>query len=83
MAVLRVSRTFSEPQTRVCLIHFHTPSSPLRHHTQQAVQIIETAGPQPVVYGEFMHPDGDGPEKRPTVIIYGHYDVQPEDPVEE
>jgi len=44
---------------------------------------MDTTGPQPIVYGEFMHPNGNGPEDRPTVLIYGHYDVQPEDPVEE
>ena len=30
----------------------------------------------PIVYGKF----GEDPEK-PTVLIYGHYDVQPEDPI--
>eukprot|EP00983_Pelagomonas_calceolata_P127801 1161446-Pelagomonas_calceolata.AAC.2 len=49
----------------------------------QNVQVINTTGPQPIVYGEFMHSDGKGPEgKWPTVLIYGHYDVQPEDPVD-
>ena len=40
------------------------------------VQICETKG-YPVVYGEKMV----GPDL-PTVLIYGHYDVQPPDPVD-
>ncbi|WEG10881.1 dipeptidase [Pullulanibacillus sp. KACC 23026] len=39
------------------------------------VAIMETEG-LPVVYGEWLH----DPEK-PTVLIYGHYDVQPVDPL--
>ena len=42
-----------------------------------ATQIFPTAG-HPVVYGEWL---GAGPG-RPTVLIYGHYDVQPVDPLE-
>jgi acetylornithine deacetylase/succinyl-diaminopimelate desuccinylase-like protein len=36
------------------------------------VQVMETAG-HPVVYGEWL---GAGPDK-PTVLVYGHYDVVP------
>jgi acetylornithine deacetylase/succinyl-diaminopimelate desuccinylase-like protein len=36
------------------------------------VQVLETAG-HPVVYGEWL---GAGPD-RPTVLVYGHYDVVP------
>lgn len=42
----------------------------------QNVQIFTTAG-HPVVYGESL----DAPGK-PTLLIYGHYDVQPPDPLE-
>lgn len=42
-----------------------------------STKIIETEG-HPVVYAEWM---GAGPDK-PTVLIYGHYDVQPVDPLE-
>ena len=39
-------------------------------------EICETAG-HPIVYGEkLISPDA------PTVLVYGHYDVQPPDPVE-
>ncbi|MFI5449999.1 MAG: dipeptidase [Candidatus Bathyarchaeia archaeon] len=40
-------------------------------------EIMETAG-HPIVYGEWLQARG-----RPTVLIYGHYDVQPADPLAE
>ena len=39
------------------------------------VKLIETPG-NPVVYGDWLHAPG-----KPTVLFYGHYDVQPVDPV--
>lgn len=41
------------------------------------VEIIPTDG-HPVVYGEMLQAG----EKAPTLLIYGHYDVQPVDPLE-
>lgn len=40
-------------------------------------RLLETTS-KPVVFGEF-----EGPPGSPTVVFYGHYDVQPVDPVEE
>jgi acetylornithine deacetylase/succinyl-diaminopimelate desuccinylase-like protein len=40
------------------------------------VQILETEG-HPVVYADWL-----GVAGKPTILIYGHYDVQPEDPVD-
>lgn len=40
------------------------------------VEILPTAG-HPVVYADWLHAAG-----RPTVLIYGHYDVQPAEPLE-
>jgi acetylornithine deacetylase/succinyl-diaminopimelate desuccinylase-like protein len=40
------------------------------------VRILPTGG-NPVVYGEWLGAPG-----RPTVLVYGHYDVQPSDPLE-
>ena len=42
------------------------------------VELLPTAG-YPVVYGEWL---GAGP-KAPTLLVYGHYDVQPVDPLDE
>jgi acetylornithine deacetylase/succinyl-diaminopimelate desuccinylase-like protein len=41
------------------------------------VRIIETAG-HPLVYGDWLHAAG-----KPTCLAYGHYDVQPPDPLDE
>lgn len=40
------------------------------------VEVIQTQG-HPLVYGEWLHAPG-----KPTLLIYGHYDVQPVDPVD-
>ena len=40
------------------------------------VQILPTAG-HPVVYGDWLHASG-----KPTVMIYGHFDTQPADPLD-
>jgi acetylornithine deacetylase/succinyl-diaminopimelate desuccinylase-like protein len=40
------------------------------------VEVSPTAG-HPVVYGDWLHAEG-----APTVLVYGHYDVQPVDPLD-
>src|SRR4051812_29569237 len=40
------------------------------------VRLVETPG-NPVVYGDWLHAEG-----APTILFYGHYDVQPVDPVD-
>lgn len=39
--------------------------------------LIETGG-HPLVYADWLHAAG-----KPTVLVYGHYDVQPPDPLDE
>lgn len=48
----------------------------LRDAGIQDVRIMPTAG-HPVVFGASTYQPG-----RPTVLVYGHYDVQPEDPID-
>ena len=43
----------------------------------QNVEVSETTG-HPMVYGDWLHAAG-----APTVVVYGHYDVQPVDPLDE
>lgn len=40
------------------------------------IEICETIG-HPIVYGDWLHAAG-----APTILLYGHYDVQPADPLE-
>ena len=49
----------------------------LREAGIEQVERIETDG-HPLVYGEWMKAPG-----KPTVLCYGHYDVQPPDPLDE
>ena len=48
----------------------------LRAAGLEAVRIHSTAG-HPVVTAEWLHAQG-----APTLLVYGHYDVQPPDPIE-
>src|SRR5688500_1071695 len=69
------------------IIHLFVFSSSRRHTRLQGdwssdvcssdlVRVIETPG-HPVVYGDWL-----GAEGAPTILFYGHYDVQPVDPLE-
>ncbi len=48
----------------------------------EGVRLIETGTPEkpghPLVYAEWLHAAG-----KPTALLYGHYDVQPPDPLDE
>lgn len=48
----------------------------LRDAGMSRVEVYATEG-HPIVYGEWLGAPG-----KPTVLIYGHYDVQPADPLE-
>jgi len=49
----------------------------LRRIGMEHVELIETVG-HPLVYADWLHAAG-----KPTALCYGHYDVQPPDPLEE
>ncbi|MFC2103237.1 dipeptidase [Bacteroidota bacterium] len=51
-------------------------SSKLRDAGMNKVSVIKTDG-HPLVYAEWLEAPG-----KPTIVIYGHYDVQPIDPIE-
>jgi acetylornithine deacetylase/succinyl-diaminopimelate desuccinylase-like protein len=59
-----------------------TLATEMRRIGLEKVQLIETAhggkAGHPLVYGEWLHAAG-----KPTVLCYGHYDVQPPDPLDE
>jgi acetylornithine deacetylase/succinyl-diaminopimelate desuccinylase-like protein len=49
----------------------------LKQLGMEDVEIMPTEGGHPVVYGDYIKKPG-----APTVLVYGHYDVQPADPLE-
>jgi acetylornithine deacetylase/succinyl-diaminopimelate desuccinylase-like protein len=52
----------------------------LHRSGMENVRLIETQSPtqHPLIYADWLHAEG-----KPTIIIYGHYDVQPPDPLDE
>jgi acetylornithine deacetylase/succinyl-diaminopimelate desuccinylase-like protein len=51
-------------------------STRLQQAGMEDVQVLATGG-HPVVFGQWLHADG-----KPTVLIYGHFDTQPVDPLD-
>ena len=51
-------------------------ASELRRIGMENVEVIPTKG-HPLLYADWLHAPG-----KPTVLCYGHYDVQPADPLE-
>ncbi len=52
-------------------------ASELKRIGMENVRLIATSG-HPLVYADWLHASS-----KPTVLIYGHYDVQPADPIDE
>lgn len=75
---LRFPSVSSQPQRRVDV---KTCAHWLAQHLQgiglERVRVIPTRG-NPIVYASWLHAPG-----RPTLIIYGHYDVLPGEPISE
>ncbi|SDV48807.1 dipeptidase [Chitinasiproducens palmae] len=76
-ALLRIPTVGADPacagamqQARALLV------SRLESFGLENVQLLDGGG-EPAVYGEWLHAPG-----QPTYMIYGHYDVQPADPID-
>lgn len=50
----------------------------LRRAGMENVRLLEKPGRHPLVCGDWLHAPG-----KPTILCYGHYDVQPVEPLEE
>src|SRR5262245_32922786 len=76
-AVLRIPSVSAQPQhpgdVRRCAEHV---AQDLRAIGMTRSEVVPTAG-HPVVYAEWMEAPG-----KPTALIYGHYDVQPPEPLD-
>jgi len=55
----------------------HWVATQLAHLGAKNINIFATEG-HPIVYGEML----DAGENKPTALVYGHYDVQPAEPLE-
>ncbi len=77
-ALLRIPSVSTLPEHKEdCRRAAEFLAAELRRIGIENVRLIETEG-HPLVYGDWLHAPG-----KPTTLIYGHYDVQPPDPVEE
>jgi acetylornithine deacetylase/succinyl-diaminopimelate desuccinylase-like protein len=79
---LRIPSVSSLPQhtddVRCAATH---SAAQLRSLGASGVELLPTAG-NPIVYGEWPAPDLQAGTPAPTAILYGHYDVQPPDPLD-
>jgi acetylornithine deacetylase/succinyl-diaminopimelate desuccinylase-like protein len=77
-ALLRIPSVSTLPEHKDdCRKAADSLASDLKRIGMEHVRLIETSG-HPLVYADWLHADG-----KPTVLIYGHYDVQPPDPLDE
>ena len=76
--LLRIPSVSTLPEHKDdCRRAANTLASELRRIGMENVRIIETAG-HPLVYADWLRAAG-----KPTALCYGHYDVQPPDPLDE
>lgn len=77
-AWLRIPAISADPaHTPDVLASAHWCAEEMRTIGLENVQLLETPG-HPSVYGDWLHAPG-----APTVLVYGHHDVQPVDPLDE
>ena len=77
-ALLRIPSISTLPEHKGdCRRAAEAVAAELKRIGMENVRLIETAG-HPLVYADWLHAAG-----KPTVLCYGHYDVQPTDPLDE
>ena len=77
-ALLRIPSISTSPEhAGDCRRAAEVLAAELKRIGMENVRLIETEG-HPLVYADWLHAGG-----KPTVLVYGHYDVQPADPLEE
>ena len=77
-ALLRIPSVSTLPEHKDdCRKAAEMLAADLKRIGMENVRLIETAG-HPLVYADWLHAAG-----KPTVLMYGHYDVQPPDPLDE
>ena len=77
LELLRIPSVSADPKHKGDVRHMaEATAKHLRTVGVDTVEIHDTAG-HPIVYGEKMISP-----KAPTVLVYGHYDVQPPDPLD-
>jgi len=76
--LVRIPSVSTDPNAKGEMIHAaEWLAAQMRSLGMEKVKIYPTAG-HPVVYGEILKAGAD----QPTALIYGHYDVQPAEPLE-
>src|SRR5277367_40548 len=77
-ALLRIPSVSTLPEHKGdCGRAAETLAAELKRIGMEHVELIEGPG-HPLVYAEWLHAEG-----KPTCLAYGHYDVQPPDPLDE
>lgn len=77
-ALLRIPSISTLPEHKDdCRKAAQTLAGELARIGMENVRLIETGG-HPLVYADWLHAPG-----KPTALCYGHYDVQPPDPLDE
>jgi acetylornithine deacetylase/succinyl-diaminopimelate desuccinylase-like protein len=77
-ALLRIPSISTLPEhDQDCERAAETLAAEFRRIGMENVRVLKTVG-HPLVYADWLHAPG-----KPTVLCYGHYDVQPADPLEE
>src|SRR5580692_11967166 len=77
-ALLRIPSISTLPEHNDdCRKAAETLLAELKRIGMEHARLIETEV-HPLVYADWLHAEG-----KPTVLVYGHYDVQPPDPLDE